>query len=77
VVNGNYFYVEKDSRILVSFYMKPLLESFYLKIGAKKLSFEDALVQYPLFIKVYLDNSIKTKEAHKSKIFYIREVNTQ
>ena len=127
VINENYFYVDKDGRILVSYCIKPLLEnfklyriggftvlnvknpsfitkrevvkllaklkqyilkhdisfitqidlssleSFYLGMGAKKVFFEDCLVQYPLFLKAYLDDSIKTKEAHKSKIFYIRE----
>ena len=129
VVNGNYFYAEKDGEILVSYYMKPLLEncklyriggfavlnienpsfrikrevvkilaklkqyimkhdisfitqtdlksleSFYLGMDAKRVSFEKCLLKYPLFTKVYLDNSIKTKKAHKSQIFYVREAN--
>jgi len=125
----NYFYVEKDNKILVAFYMKLLsnqheiyrlggftvlnmenpsfltkkevtklltkvkkyifkynikfiaetstvsLENFCINMGAKKVSFNECLEQYPLFLKLYIDNSIEDKEFLKSKTFYVREAN--
>ena len=49
------------------------VESFYIDIGAKKLSFQECLEQYPLYSKAWLDDSLLTKEYFKSLIFYIRE----
>jgi hypothetical protein len=122
LIDGNYFYAERDGKILVSFYIRPLLESFKLyrlggfvisdvenpsfiilknfknyvfkynidfmsksetislesflfNMGAKKVSFEECLTEYPLFLKAYINKSIETKDFFKSKIFYIREAN--
>jgi len=52
------------------------LKRYYISMGAKKVSFEDCLEQYPLFLKLYLNNFPKTKEFlefFKSKTFYVRE----
>ncbi|SFV52703.1 hypothetical protein MNB_SV-12-33 [hydrothermal vent metagenome] len=51
------------------------IESFLIDNGAKKISFEEGLVQYPLFIKAYIDDSVRSKEYFNSKIFYVREGN--
>jgi len=129
LIDGNYFYAERDGKILVFFYIRPLLESFKLyrlggfvisdvenpsfiikreivnllkkfknyvfkynisfmsesgtislesflfNMGAKKLSFEECLTKYSLFLKAYIDKSIEIEEFFKSKIFYIREAN--
>jgi len=130
LLEGNYFYTEKNGKILISFYRKLLskknkiyrlggftvsnienpsfltkreviksllkfkeyvfkyninfitetntisLDSFYTNWGAKRVSFTECLEQYPLFLKLYIDNSIEDKEFFKSKIFYVREVNS-
>ena len=126
---GNYFYAEKDNKVLVAFYMRLLssyhkiyrfggftvlnmenssflikkevikllaklkeyifkdninfiaetktvsLEKFCINMGAKKVSFNECLEQYPLFLKLYIDNSIEDKEFFRSKTFYVREEN--
>jgi len=51
------------------------IESFCIDIGAKKLSFEECTLEYPLFLKAWLDNSPRTEEYCKSKTFYVREAN--
>jgi len=128
LLEENYFYTEKNGKILVAFYMKPLskknkiyrlggftvsnienpsfltkrevvkllarlkeyvfrhninfigeikdgssVESFYIGLGAKRLSMKECLEQYPLFLELYLDSLPEDKEFLKSKIFYVRE----
>jgi len=128
LVEGNYFYIEENGKILASAYIKLILEnpkiyrigglslniknlsfhrkkaivkllvnlqtyilnnniaiitrsetisieSFCIDIGAKKLSFEECILEYPLFLKAWLDNSPRTEEYCKSKTFYVRETN--
>ena len=49
------------------------IESFAMNIGAKKLPFEECLEQYPLFLKLYLDDAVEDIEFFKSRRFYVRE----
>ena len=128
LMEGTYFYIEENGKVLASAYIQPILdkpkiyrmgglslniqnpsfhtkravvklliklqkyilnhnlacigrsetlsvESFFIDIGAKKVSFEKCTLQHPLFLKSWLDNSPRSKEYLKSKTFYVREAN--
>jgi len=67
VINQNIAFITRTDTIS--------LASFYIDVGAKKLSFEECMLEYPLFLKAWLDDSPRTEEYCKSKTFYVREAN--